>query len=256
MTEFSQFGQNLRDLIVALIGSNGDAVDTSLLREIREQLAALNAKGQRKIAWGPVVDTTKKNLKALFAGTEVKKFSATPGGIDNLALSSTDVFSIPGRGDFSVNFDGYFEVTRDDPTTDKWATREVFVNMTDLNLQGKSDELGPIKVRLNNDIVSAGQVFPAGAEAAASKCRIATGAEFEMSALGVTAFNKEPILLKNDAIESVPPIEDPNGIAHVYELPLFDKKNPDGKPVAYLQSLRYTVGNYITPNAKLAFKSR
>jgi hypothetical protein len=50
----------------------------------------------------------------------------------------------------------------------------------------------------------------------------------------------------NDGIEAIPPVEDPNGQAHLYLLPLFDSSDPDGQPVAYLKSLRYTVGNYIS----------
>jgi hypothetical protein len=50
----------------------------------------------------------------------------------------------------------------------------------------------------------------------------------------------------NNAIESIPPVEDPNGKAHIYYLPFFDITNPKGRPVAYLTSLQYTVGNYIT----------
>jgi hypothetical protein len=59
-------------------------------------------------------------------------------------------------------------------------------------------------------------------------------------------FNKEPILLMNDAINSIPPLEDPNGHAHIYMLPLYDVAKPDDAPLAYLQQLRYTIGTYIS----------
>lgn len=194
--------------------------------------------------WGHKISTTK--LNDLYKPTKIEKFTATRGGIDNLALSSIDNFFIPGRGEFEVKFKGYFRVARSNPTSDKWADAEWFVNMQDLRLEGKSSKLGPMNVRLNTDTVSPGQVFAAGAENAAAKCRIATAVTFEMPEMGVTVFNKEPILLMNDGIKSVPPVEDPNGEAHIYRVPLFNVEDPNGSPIAYLTRLRYTVGNYIT----------
>jgi hypothetical protein len=40
-------------------------------------------------------------------------------------------------------------------------------------------------------------------------------------------------------------VEDPNGAAHIYLLPLFRTDDPDGRPMAYLSQLHYTVGNYL-----------
>ena len=57
-----------------------------------------------------------------------------------------------------------------------------------------------------------------------------------------------------DGITSIPPVEDPNGYAHLFNLPLFDMANPDGRPVAYLRSLRYTVGNYVTQAQAMALR--
>jgi hypothetical protein len=202
--------------------------------------------------WGPKVST--RGLKELYRPTKIEKFEATQGGIDNLALSSIDTFFIPGRGEFEVKFKGYFRVIRSNPTSEKWADAEWFVNMGDLRLEGKSSKLGQMKVRLNPDVISPGQVFAAGAANAAAKCRIATAVSFEMADMGVTVFNKEPILLMNDAIDSVPPVEDPNGEAHIYRVPLFNVKEPNGKPVAYLTGLKYTVGNYITEEQANKFR--
>lgn len=60
----------------------------------------------------------------------------------------------------------------------------------------------------------------------------------------------------NDAIKAVPPVEDANGTAHIYNLPLYDVKNPQGRPVAYLRSIKYTVGNYITLDEAKAFRAQ
>ena len=212
------------------------------------------------IGWGPVVDI--RGLRDLYAPQEIKRFTPAPAGIDNLALSSTDTFIIPGRGAFEVDFEGYFRVARDNPTTDDWATCETYVNMIDIRLRGNSPAVGPIAVSINPEFVSAGQVLPAGAANQGASCRIAASVVFDLPQVQMspqrhlTLFNKEPVLLMNDAIESIPPVEDPNGEAHIYYLPFFDVTAPNGKPIAYLTSLRYTVGNYITEEEARAFREQ
>ncbi len=194
--------------------------------------------------WGITIDST--DLPDLYAPQTVQEFYPTPGGIDNLALSSTDIFQIPGQGTFTVNFNGYFRVARENTGAKEWSQFGPFVNMLDMRLRGDSPELGQITVRLNSEMVSTGKVFPGVDNDTAAKCDIATAVQFEIPKFGLTLFNKVPVLLMNDAIDSVPPVEDPNGEAHIYRLGLYDKKKPDGRPVGYLLSLRYTVGNYIT----------
>lgn len=204
-------------------------------------------------SWGPKVSI--RGLPDLYAPTAIRKRTATRGGIDNLSLSSRDTFVIPGHGEFTVRFSGYFRVARANPTTKNWATAEWQVNMIDMRLAGEHKALGNMNVRLNESVVSAGQVFAAGTSVAAASCRIAAAATFEIEEMGVTVFNKEPILLMNDAIDSVPPIEDPNGEAHIYRIPLFNVKRPSGSAIAYLTRLRYTVGNYITKEEAKKWRS-
>jgi Family of unknown function (DUF6073) len=200
--------------------------------------------------WGPVVST--RGLKQLYAPQQIKPFTATEAGIDNLALSSVDVFLLPSGGgkyqEYKVEFEGYFQVARAAPTTHDWATAEVYVNLTDLVLNAKASVkgFGSMKVRRNPDMVSAGQVLAAGAAAAPAKCLIATSVIFDVPERKMSLFNKVPILLMNGGIKSVPPVEDPNGKAYNYLVPLYDMKQPDGRPIGYLESLHYTVGNYIT----------
>ncbi len=205
---------------------------------------ALASGGSACRDWGPRVDLA--GLADLYAPQEVVPYTVRPGGIDNLGLHSTDVFTIPGRGEFVVDFTGYFRVARSHPTTTSWTTFEVTVNILDLRLQGANPALGPVTVRLNPDILAAGQIFAASGSAQGAACRIATGATFEMQALGVTVFNKEPILLMNSNVRSIPPVDDPNGQAQLFRLPLFDLANPDGPALAYLTSLRYGADHYIT----------
>lgn len=223
MSEPYQLGSQLSDFLRGLLGASDGA-------------------GRQE--WGRRVDVS--SLEHLYAPQEAQPFNVPAGGIDNLSLTSTDVFIRPGVGTTRINFEGYFQVARANPTSTDWADAEVHVNLTDMRLQGEDADLGPITVRPNPNVVSGGQTFAAGSPRGAAKCRIAAAVTFEAPQAGVTLFNKEPILLMNDAIESIPPVEDPNGAAYVYMLPLYDLANPQNPPLAYLQELRYTVGNYIT----------
>jgi hypothetical protein len=211
--------------------------------QFREFLRGLVDAGQA-IQWGPRVNLT--GLKENYAPQRVEPYTATPGGIDNLALHSTDTFTIPGRGEFVVEFKGFFRVARDQPTTNDWNTCEVFVNIVDLQLFGQHDATGQIAVSLNKDTVSTGQIFPTAVPGGPKACRIATAAVFDIPKLGMTVFNKEPILLMNENVKSIPPIDDPSGHALIFRVPLFDRANPSGKAVAYLTSLRYGADNYLT----------
>jgi hypothetical protein len=212
----------------------------SQLREFLHGL--LDAKNPEQ--WGPRIDIA--GLRDNFAPQKVEPYTATPGGIDNLALHSTDTFVIPGRGEFIIDFKGFFRVARSNPTTSDWNTSEVFVNIVDLKLHGSHEATGPISVSLNPDIVSTGQIFPTTVPGGPKACRIATGAVFDIPKLGMTVFNKEPILLMNENIKSIPPVDDPSGHALLFRVPLFDRKNASGRAVAYLTSLRYGADNYLS----------
>jgi hypothetical protein len=241
MSDFEDFGRQLRQLVEGFLGHERGRGNEG-------------TGGNGKRDWGRRIDVSA--LEDLYGPRHVKKYEVAPAGIDNLSLSSTDTFFIPGKGTFTANFEGFFRVARENPKSQRWSEADVYVNMAEMGLRGES-ELGPIHVSLNEEFVSAGQTFgPRQSETAAAKCRIAAAAEFALPEAGLTLFNKEPILLMNDAIESIPPVEDPKGEAHIYFLPLFDKSNPASAPVAYLTRLQYTVGNYISKDEIDSLRSK
>jgi Family of unknown function (DUF6073) len=236
MSESFELGAQLRDFVRGLLDMSG------------------SVQGPPRQEWGPRVDLT--GLPERYAPQTIEPFTVTPAGIDNLALHSTDVFTVPGRGEFTVDFDGYFRVARGRPSTDDWASCEVLVNIVDLRLYGRHDEIGDITASLNPNVLSSGLILPvAGRGEGAKKCRIAMPAVFDLPELGMTVFNKEPILLMNESVTSIPPVDDPNGHALLFYLPLYDHKNPDSGAVAYLTSLRYGADNYITEAEVRALKA-
>jgi hypothetical protein len=228
-----------------------------------EVMAASRRSGDPVVEWGPRVNL--KGLRENFAPQEVKDFTVPPGGIDNLGLHSTDVFEIPGRGRFEVNFDGYFRVARANPASFEWGTPMIRVNIIDLRLFGQHEQLGEIGVTLNPDILATGQIFPTSMGGAQTKadsgtevaaCRIAVGAVFTMPTLNVVVFNKEPILLMNENLTRIPPVDDPNGHALLFRLPLYNVREPQGEPIAFLTSLRYGADNYLTKDEFRVIRER
>lgn len=245
MSESYKAGAQLRDFLRGLL-------DVSEARRESELIGGKERGRAPKLEWGPRVNLA--GLRELFAPQHVEPFTVPAGGIDNLGLHSTDIFTIPGRGEFTVDFKGYFRVARDHPTTNDWASAEVRVNIVDLKLLGRHEDIGEIAVGLNPDIVSSGQIFATTGPQQPKACRIATGAVFDIKELGVSVFNKEPILLMNRHVERIPPVDDPNGHALLFNLPLYDRRDPEGEPVAYLTSLRYGADHYLSEEDVKSFQ--
>jgi hypothetical protein len=60
----------------------------------------------------------------------------------------------------------------------------------------------------------------------------------------------------NERLSRIPPVDDPNGHALLFRLPLFNVDDPQGEPVAFLPSLRYGADNYLTKNEFRAIRER
>lgn len=216
-----------------------------------------SATSSAAVAYGPRVDLSQ--LQNLFAPQTVTPFTPPPAAIDNLGISSTDTFVVPGVGEFTVDFKGYVRVARSEPTTVGWADAEVYTNLIEMRLTGEAPGIGQIIVTLNPNVLSTGQIktpFASdGCDDAAKACRMAVGATFEVPTLGKVLFNKEPILLTIDNVRSIPPAGNP-GEGRIYELlPLYDRQDPDGQPAAYLTRLKFAMGTYLNEADLAAYRS-
>lgn len=201
-----------------------------------------------KTAYGPRVDLS--NLENLYAPQTVKPYTPPPPGIDNLGITSTDTFMVPGIGEVMVDFKGYVRVARSRPSVADWTGAEVYTNLLEMCMCGQSREVGPIIVTLNQDFLSAGRLGTPFAdrdrEQPAKSCRMAVAVLFELPQMGMTLFNKEPILLTIDNVRAIPPAGNP-GEGRIYELlPLYNLANPEGEPMAYITGLKFAMGTYIT----------
>lgn len=211
-----------------------------------------------QFAYGPRVNL--EGVPNLFEPQQVVPFTPPKAGIDNLGITSIDTFKVPGLGEFTVEFKGYVRVVRSEPTADDWNGSEVYTNLIEMLMKGDSPELGEIHVTLNSDVLSTGMIrtpFEGDdpAPEPAKACRMAVGAVFTMPKLGLTLFNREPVILTIDNVRSIPPAGNP-GDGQIYRmLPLFNMADPDGKPVAYLTSLKFAMGTYLSEEGLQSIKA-
>lgn len=207
---------------------------------------------QPSVKYGRPVATD--GVPNIYAGAVVVPWTAPDPGIDNLGISSVDTFAVPGVGEYTVAFDGYVRVVRSEPTSRQWPDAEVYTNLIEMKMVGHSEELGTITVQLNPECLSTGQIRTpfdpyAGEGPSAKACRMAVGAIFDMPKLGMKLINKEPIILTIDDVRQIPPAGAP-GKGQIYRmLPLHDIERQDDEPVAYVTSLRFTMGGYLTQEA-------
>jgi hypothetical protein len=209
-----------------------------------------------KVASGVRIDYSA--LEDLFAPRTVAPYTPPPTGIDNLGITSTDRFHIPGVGEFVVDFKGYVRVARSKPTATDWVNAEVYTNLIEMRMFGQTDGVGEIVVTLNNDYLSTGMLrtpFECMSESQPDKaCRMAVGAVFTVPKLGLTLYNKEPIELTIDQVRAIPPAGNP-GVGRIYRmLPLFRTDTTGGPPAAYLTSLNFAMGTYLTESELAALR--
>jgi hypothetical protein len=206
-----------------------------------------------RFAYGPKIDLN--GIRDLYDGDHsVSPYTPPESGIDNLGIRSVDEFRIPALGDepIVVEFRGWVRVVRSQPTTEDWRTTEVYTNLIDMHMEGECDELGTITVRLQPEILSTGCInTPYDGEDLDSEhpdkaCRMAVACEFDVPKFGKKLFNKEPVELTIDEVRSIPPAGNP-GRGQIYRrLPLYDRDDPNGRPVAFLTSLNFSMGTYLS----------
>ncbi|HEX8358981.1 MAG TPA: DUF6073 family protein [Longimicrobium sp.] len=214
----------------------------------------IEQQGQR--AWGPRLDLGDK--PNLFAPQQVQPYTPPAPGIDNLGITSTDTFRVFGVGEFAVDFRGFVRVARSAPSADDWNHSEVYTNLIEMRMIGESPDLGTVVVTLNHECLSTGQLWTPvedmEADSPEKACRMAVTAYFHVPRLGKVLFNKEPLLLTIENVRAIPPSGNP-GLGQIYDkLPLFDRDDPEGRPLADITALKFVMGAYLTEDELAAFR--
>jgi hypothetical protein len=173
------------------------------------------------------------------------------GGIDRLNFVTWDTIEVLGVGEDTVKLTGHYRIQRADPTAADWSEASVEIAMLELDVSGVSATFGPVRASVNYSIgkpsrglVSPGTIYP-GLPDSPKMCTMEGYMQFELSAVPIVVFNKEPIVLQHN-ITHIPPVGQGGGTRGRVGVELFDTSNPDGPPVAILRQVKTHIGAWQT----------
>jgi hypothetical protein len=242
MSDLTEFGQNLRDLLQGLVLG---AVDRP---------SASSSLTQQSVSWARRLD--KSALPELYAdnASEPPERAFPTSAVHHVMIKTLDTFSFPGGREVTVELNGYSQVVVVSPPAGEWGKDVIYVNYTEHKLFGSHPVAGTIAVTLNPAILSGGNIFPSPtnreSQRADMACRVNLAALFQVEQVGATLFNKTPVQIASNNLHRVPPLHE-GGTAHVFSLPLYRVSEPDGDLVGYIDSLDYQVLGYA-PRALVA----
>lgn len=178
---------------------------------------------------------------------ELRLFTPPKGGVDRLNFVTWDTIEVPGFGEETVELRGHYQIQRADPTAADWISASVEITMLEMDLTGVSEKFGPVHASVNYQIgkpsrgrVSPGTVYP-GLPDSPKMCTMEGYMQFELSALSLVVFNKEPVVLRHK-ITHIPPVGQGGGTEGRVGVELFTRENPDGPPVAVLRQVKTHIG--------------
>jgi len=182
--------------------------------------------------------------------SELHLFTMPQGGLDRLSFVTWDTIEVLGQGEDTLELRGYYVIERADPTSADWREASVDIFMRELSVTGVSQKFGRIHASVNEEIgkQSGGQVRAGttygGLVDSPKLCQMSGYMKFELSDVGVTVFNKEPILLEHN-ITHIPPIGQGGGTRGRVEVKLYRVDDPDGPPVAILRQVKTHIGAWL-----------
>jgi hypothetical protein len=181
--------------------------------------------------------------------SELQLFTMPEGGVDRLRFITWDTIEVIGMGEEVIEFQGYYAIERSTPTLAEWQEASIDITMRELSVDGVSPRFGRIHASVNPDIgkTSGGQVRSGTTYAAADSpklCQMNGYMQFELQDMGMTVFNKEPILLEHN-ITHVPPVGQGGGTKERVDIPLYRKDAPESDPVAILHLVKTHIGAWL-----------
>ena len=141
----------------------------------------------------------------------VKPRTIPPAGIDTTEVTIEESYEIQGVGKDTVSLKGTLVSDRGAPLlqpgkkTLDWNSAIVAARFTNLQLSGKSDVFGTVRVTLDKS-------FPASAVAIACHCTASLGVVVSMPRLGMKFKTSEAIQLQSE-VTTIPPIGDETTIS-------------------------------------------
>ncbi|GAB4199825.1 MAG: hypothetical protein OHK0022_20350 [Roseiflexaceae bacterium] len=180
---------------------------------------------------------------------ELRVFTMPEGGLDRLSFVTWDVIEVLGHGEDAIEFQGYYAIERQNPTSADWREASVDIAMRELAVSGVSEKFGRIKVSTNDaQKGSGGQVLAGttyeGRADSPKLCVMQGYMKFDLLDIGLSVFNKEPIVLRHN-ITHIPPVGQGGGTGPV-SVDLYNAADPDGAPVAILRQVKTHIGAWLT----------
>jgi len=189
--------------------------------------------------------------------SELRLFTMPRGGLDRLSFVTWDTIEVLGHGEDVIEFQGYYVIERENPTSASWEEASVNIFMKELSVTGVSQKFGRINVSVNEDIgrQSGGQVKSGtryGLPDSPKLCQMEGYMKFDLSDVGLTVFNKEPIVLEHN-ITHIPPVGQGGGTRAGVGVELYRVDDPDGPPVAVLLQVKTHIGSWLTELSPLPY---
>lgn len=178
---------------------------------------------------------------------DLRVFQVPQGGLDRLNFATWDTIEVPGIGEDTVEFHGYYVIERENPSTAHWKTASVNIHMRELNVHGRSAVFGRIHASTNPDYresggeVRTGTVYAFGD--APKLCMMLGFMKFDLLDAGFAVFNREAIVLTHN-ITHIPPVGQGGGTGDV-AVELFRTDDPDGPPVGVLKKVKTHIGAWL-----------
>ncbi len=148
------------------------------------------------------------------ARTRVQPYVLTPGSTDTMAVRVREKIDVHGVGTDVVDMQGTFTVRRDDPCLvgepplARWGQSCVKTEFRSLELFGESPVFGTVRVHLDPDHVSHGEVADSDERSLAASCVAHCYPIVELPELGLRlSTSGEPVDLASKVIQ-IPPVGD------------------------------------------------
>jgi len=185
--------------------------------------------------------------------SDLHLFTMPEGGLDRLNFITWDTIEVKGFGEETIEFHGHYAIERANPTSADWAEASIDITMRELSVDGVSKNFGRIHASVNDALsqpsggqVRSGTTYPDVVDSP-KLCQMYGYMKFDLTDLGMTVFNKEPILLEHH-ITHVPPIGQGGGTRQGSEVNLYRLDDPDGEPVAVLKKVKTHIGAWLEGN--------
>jgi hypothetical protein len=180
--------------------------------------------------------------------SDLRLFTMPQGGTDRLNFVTWDTIEIVGHGEETFELRGHYAIERADPTSASWQDASVDIRMRELDVRGTSERFGRLEASVNEDVGPSGGQVQSGTTYALpdspKACVMEGFMKFDLPDVGVTVFNKEPIVLQH-MITHIPPIGQGGGTRGRVAVNLYSTADPDGEPVAILRQVKTHIGAWL-----------